>query len=272
MGTLHPPSAMRELRQHLSAPFVLAVQAGVALVLGLSGPFGTFESLGMGLRLPYWAGVVFGTYALGAAITLLVVDRLDRDRAHVALRVLRGGALIGLAVSVFLMLWNLPFFGGRDLGAAVIGRTLVGAFVVSWVVLGLREMLFGPSGPLGPSPENSAAPAILQRLPLEKRGALVALSATDHYVEVVTERGSELVLMRLADAITEAAPTKGLQVHRSHWVALERVQGTRRRGDGALLDMGAGLEIPVSRRNMGAIRAAGLLPRANARAPGQDQG
>ena len=272
METPQPPSAMRELRQHLSAPFVLAVQAGVALVLGLSGPFGTFESLALGLRLPYWAGVVFGTYALGAAITLLVVDRLDRARAHVVLRVLRGGALVGLAVAGFLALWNLPFFGWQGLSAQVAGTSLLGAFVVSWVVLGLRAMLFGPSGPLGPSPENNAAPAILQRLPLEKRGALVALSATDHYVEVITDRGSDLVLMRLADAIAETAPARGLQVHRSHWVALDRVQGARRRGDGALLDMGAGLEIPVSRRHMGAIRAAGLLPRANARNQGQERG
>ena len=270
METPQPPSALRELRQHLGAPFVLTAQAGVALVLGLSGPFGTFESLGLGLRLPYWVGVVFGTYALGAAIALLLVDRLDRDRAPLAWRVLRGGALIGAAVAAFLMLWNLPFFGWRDFTAQVAGRSLVGAFVVSWVVLGLRAMLFGPSGPLGPSPQNNAAPPILQRLPLEKRGALVALSATDHYVEVVTDRGRELVLMRLADAIKEAAPARGLQVHRSHWVALDRVQGARRRGDGALLDMGAGLEIPVSRRHMGAIRAAGLLPRPQAQ--GEEQG
>ena len=264
MATPRPPSAIRELRQHLGAPFVLAVQAGLALVLGVSGPFGTFESLGPGLRLPYWAGVVFGTYALGAAIALLLVDRLDRDGAHVVWCVLRGGALVGLPVAGFLMLWNLPFLGWRGLSTQIAGTSLLGAFVVSWVVLGLRAMLFGPNGPLGASPENSAAPAILQRLPLEKRGALVALSATDHYVEVVTDRGRELVLMRLSDAINETAPAQGLQVHRSHWVALERVRGARRRGDGALLDMGAGLEIPVSRRHMGAIRAAGLLPGGNA--------
>lgn len=268
METPRPPSAIRELRQHLGAPFVLAVQARIALVLGVSGPFGTFESLGLGLRLPYWTGVVFGTYALGAAITLLLVDRLDRDGAHVALRVLRGGALVGLAVAGFLTLWNLPFLGWRGLSARIVGTSFLGAFVVSWVVLGLRSMLFGPTGPLGPSPANNALPAILQRLPLEKRGALVALSATDHYVEVITDKGRELLLMRLADAIAETAPVPGLQVHRSHWAALERVRAVQRRGDGALLDMGGGLEIPVSRRHMGAIRQAGLLPLR----PGSQQG
>lgn len=261
---------MRELRQHLVAPFVLAVQAGVALVLGLSGPFGTFEELPLAMRLPYWAGVVFGTYALGATITLLLIERLDRDGAHVVLRVGRGGVLIGLAAGVFMALWNLPFFGWRGYSAQVAGNSLVGAFVVSWVVLALRAMLYAPAGPLAPAPAAGAAPppAILQRLPLEKRGALVALSATDHYVEVITDKGRELLLMRLADAIAETAPVPGLQVHRSHWAALERVRAVQRRGDGALLDMGGGLEIPVSRRHMGAIRQAGLLPLR----PGSQQG
>lgn len=250
---------MRELRRHLGAPFVLATQAGVALVLGLSGPFGTFESLQAGLRFPYWAGVVFGTYALGALITLAVLERLDGDGAHVSWRVLRGGFLIGLAAGVFLALWNLPFFGWQGLRAQIAGTSLLGAFVVSWVVLSLRVMLIHHAGvghPAGAPP----APPILRRLPLEKRGALIALSATDHYVEVITDKGRELLLMRLADAIGETAPARGLQVHRSHWVALEQVRGARRRGDAALLDMGEGLEIPVSRRHMGAIRAAGLLP------------
>lgn len=247
--------AMRELRQHLAAPFVMATQAGVALVLGLSGPFGTLDVLSAPLRFPYWAGVVFGTYTIGAALTLALIDRMDRHSALPrAWQVIRGGVLIGVAVTLFLALWNLPFFGWQGMTAQVGGGGLLGAFVVAWVVLGLRALY------LKQDKTPNAPPPLLQRLPLEKRGALIALSATDHYVEVITTRGRELVLMRLADAMAETAPTAGLQVHRSHWVALDRVRGAQRRGDGALLDMGEGLEIPVSRRHMAAIRAAGMLP------------
>ena len=247
---------MRELRLHLGAPFVLAVQAGIALILGISGPFGTLDSLNALPRLLYWLGIVFGTYALGTTLTLVVLDRLDqRSRWPVALRVLRGGVVIGLGVVAFLMAWNLPFFGRDSLTGLVTSTGILGAFVVSWVVLGLRAI--PRSAPETRMPQQ---PAILQRLPLEKRGALMALCATDHYVEVITENGRALVLMRLAAAITETAPIRGLQVHRSHWVALAQVKKVTRRGDGASLDMGAGLEIPVSRRHMSTIRAAGLLP------------
>lgn len=38
----------------------------------------------------------------------------------------------------------------------------------------------------------------------------------DHYGEVTTSEGAELPLMRLSDAIIEAAPVAGLQIHRSH--------------------------------------------------------
>ena len=247
--------ALRQLRAHLGARFVLATQAGIALALGLSGPFGTIDTLATLPRLAYWTGIVFGTYALGSALTLLLLDKLDAaSRWPLVLRILRGGAIIGLAVTALLSIWNLAFFGFAGFGPLAATSILV-VFVVSCSVLALRELY--------PDPEQdraAAEPALLQRLPLEKRGALVALTATDHYVEIVTDKGRELVLMRLADAIDETAPVRGMQVHRSHWVALAHVLAAERRGDGARLEMSAGMEIPVSRRHMPSIRAAGLLP------------
>jgi DNA-binding LytR/AlgR family response regulator len=102
---------------------------------------------------------------------------------------------------------------------------------------------------------------LLDRLPLDKRGPLVSISVEDHYVRVRTAQGEELLLMRLTDAIREVGASKGVQVHRSHWVALDAVRAARREGDRAILTMAHGPEIPVSRTNVPAIREAGLLPR-----------
>lgn len=243
--------AMRELRAHLSAPIVLATQAGIAVILGISGPFGTFETLALASRLLYWAGVVFGTYGLGSALCLLALDRWPAQQGAV-LRLMRDACALGAMVVLFLWIWNLPFFGGEGMLEHLGAQSLLGAFLVSGVIVVLRDMR--PKAGTA-----SQTPPLLDRLPLEKRGALVALSATDHYVEVITRAGRELVLMRLADAIRETQPIDGLQVHRSHWVARAEVQRVTRRGDGAMLDMGAGVTIPVSRRYMHAIRMAGLL-------------
>ena len=60
-----PQCALRDLRQPLRQPLPLAVLAAVALVLALSGPFGTLEALRPGPRLAYWAAVVALTWAAG---------------------------------------------------------------------------------------------------------------------------------------------------------------------------------------------------------------
>lgn len=251
-----PHSTLRELRAHLGAPFVLAAQAGIAVILGFSGPFETWTALTLGGRLAYWGVVVFGTYALGAALTLGVASRFDGHGRLV--QVAAGGVVIGAAVTVFLGAVNWLAFGAQGGGVVVSIDAIVLAFVVSWVVLGLRAI--APRVPAQPAPAASHTPALLQRLPLNRRGQLVALSVQDHYVEVSTTGGRAMVLMRLSDAMAEAAPVPGLQIHRSHWVALDQVRAARRQGDGGVVTLSDGRDLPISRSRMASARAAGLLP------------
>jgi DNA-binding LytR/AlgR family response regulator len=128
------------------------------------------------------------------------------------------------------------------------------------VVLTLREVAHSGAPSDAPATTAPCPPAILDRLPLDRRGALVALSAEDHYVRVVTRTGEALVLIRLADAMRETGDLPGLQVHRSHWVALDAVRAVRRSGDGAVLTLATGHELPASRRFIPALRQAALLP------------
>ena len=95
------------------------------------------------------------------------------------------------------------------------------------------------------------------RLPPEKRGELLYMSMQDHYVEIVTARGRELVLLRLADAMTEAGSTTGIQVHRSHWVAFSAISSIKRDGGKSSVVMTDGTELPVSRTYTKALREAG---------------
>lgn len=252
-----PSSTLREWRAHVTAPPVLAAQAGVALVAGLSGPFGTFDVFALPVRLGYWVVVVFGTYALGAAVTIALEPRLAGRPLWVQVALL--GAAVGAAVAVCLALLNLPLHGWRGLARVFDPAGTAGAFVVSWVVMGLRAVL-APARASAPAPAAPRPARILSRLPLDRRGALIALSVQDHYVEVITTRGRDLILMRLSDAMAEAEGVAGLQVHRSHWVALDQVRAARRQGDGAVLTLSDGREVPVARARVAAVRAAGLLP------------
>ena len=95
--------------------------------------------------------------------------------------------------------------------------------------------------------ETSPRLSILDRLKPDNRGPLLRLSVQDHYTEVVTSRGRELLLLRFADALKETAATPGLRVHRSHWVADAHVESLKRDNGRLLILTRDGTQIPVSR-------------------------
>lgn len=255
-----PQLTHREIRRaataHLRAPRTLAAMAAVALLLGLSGPFDTADALGFPSRLAYWAVIVVGTYAIGTLANLALTGRRMPSVARIA----AATALTAVGASLLVAVVTAVAIGAT--GRGLVGWAILVAEVtaVTSVIVLLRELLVGRSEGRRPTRGGAAPPPLLARLPVEARGPLVSLSATDHYVEVTTTVGRSLVLMRLRDAIAEAAPTPGLQVHRSHWVATERVVGVERRGDGARLRLETGGDIPVARSYIDAVRSAGLLP------------
>ena len=128
------------------------------------------------------------------------------------------------------------------------------------IVSGAFSLIARQSAQSAPAPMQAVQPTILDRIPLDKRGPLVALSVEDHYVRVQTVKGEELILMRLSDAIKEVGMILGAKVHRSHWVAFEHVTAARREADRAILTLTTGRDIPVSRANLAKIKEAGLLP------------
>lgn len=90
------------------------------------------------------------------------------------------------------------------------------------------------------------------------RGTLSRIEAQDHYLNVVTDAGSALVLMRFGDAVAELSEVAGARVHRSHWVAQAGVARILRKEGRQFLLMRDGAEVPVSRANRAALRELGL--------------
>jgi hypothetical protein len=105
VNTSTASSALRDLRLHFSQAFVLTVLAGVALVLGISGPFHTITSLPLLPRLAYWATVVTLTYGAGYFLSRLTHPRLAPWPWP--LRVFVTAVVIACAVTLILALLNL---------------------------------------------------------------------------------------------------------------------------------------------------------------------
>jgi DNA-binding LytR/AlgR family response regulator len=90
-----------------------------------------------------------------------------------------------------------------------------------------------------------------------RRAEIWALQAEDHYLRVHTSLGSDLILMRLSDAIAELDGVEGAQTHRSWWVAKAAVTDAKRIDERAVLTLSNGVEAPVSRKFAPTLRKSG---------------
>lgn len=250
-------SALRQVRDQIIGQTTLAVLVSVALILALSGPFGTILSLSLAWRLAYWGSVVPLTFLAGAFGSALVGVLMAGRPLWMRLPMISLASALLVWVVLMVLHTALGFSFARLANAAT---ELPLLFLMCFVIEGTREVIVHQRPDQAPAPEAPPPPPrLLERLPEDLRGDLINLSVKDHYVSVSTTLGTHDLLMRLSDAITEVGPVAGMQVHRSHWVATAQVIGGRRTADQAVLQMSNGAQIPVSRANLKAVEAAGLF-------------
>jgi DNA-binding LytR/AlgR family response regulator len=141
------------------------------------------------------------------------------------------------------------------------GDTLLIAMpaVTAYTLLRLRLAASPPTRAEPATPPRRVA--FLDRLPSRLGRELLCLEMEDHYVRAHTEAGSDLILMRMRDAVAELDGLPGLQVHRSWWVAEAAVAGHKRNGRQLSVSLKNGLEAPVARSAEPAVKAAGWLDR-----------
>lgn len=94
----------------------------------------------------------------------------------------------------------------------------------------------------------------LKRLPPKLGTNLISLSSQDHYVEVITEKGRELIHMRFTDALHELRDYPGQQIHRSHWIAEHAFGGLTRENGRVMAHLSNGRSLTVSRSFTAAAR------------------
>ncbi len=255
LADFSPPPKARDFLRGLT----VAVGAGVFLALG--GAFGSGDAA-LGQRLAYWVPLLVIGGLWGHVCSLLVERFLDVDArpwlATAALTAVITGPLT-------VVIWALTglMFEGRLRHADDLVHFFPPVALITVVLSALNVFL----GRKQPVETHAAAPGaapsrFLERLPPKLRSArLIAVQAEDHYLRLHTDRGSDLVLMRLSDALDELEGLEGAQTHRSWWVARDAVASVAR-GDGrAALTLNGGpdseLIAPVSRRYAKALREAG---------------
>jgi hypothetical protein len=237
--------------------FAAAVAAGV--FLAIVGAFGT-GTAPLLTRLIYWVPMIVVGTALGFFVALRTMRRPKIGESQVLVWVIVT-ALVALPGTLLVLGYTVLIFGAAP-------RSLPTLFLEVTVVSGAATalmMLINRPGPAThaapPTPSGAPAPVrFLERLPAKLKGAtLYAVEAEDHYLRLRTSKGSDLILMRMADAIAELDGIEGAQVHRSWWVAKDSVAKVKREDRRVTLVLKDGSEAPVSRPNITALRQSGWL-------------
>jgi hypothetical protein len=235
----------------------LGVAAAAGVFLALVGALGTDE-LPLGLRLAYWTPLMMGGAFVGHAVSL-AVGRLVRPEMNPWIFGAVLSVALTLPITVVVLAYTGVMFGSEFSARAFLA--MVGPVFVICIAMTALMLLVNWPGRVTHAPPPGTAPAsvrFLDRLPPKLKGAaLYAVSAEDHYLRLHTSKGSDLILMRLADALSELEGLEGAQTHRSWWVAKDAVESARRDGDRLTLTLKGGAEAPVSRPNAKPLREAG---------------
>jgi hypothetical protein len=260
------PQARAVVRQVVIDMSIMTI---IGVVMALLGPFGTFAQP-LAIRLAYWIGMAWAGYVcfrpLGG-IVLRAGAKLDLPEWGLWL-----AACVIASVPMAAIVWSLPYLGRPFQWPSAEGAlvTYLSVLLLGGTVTVLFNLLerrkaapaaeTRPQSMAVPPPIAPAAPArFLDRLPPELGSQLVALEMEDHYVRAHTTLGSDLVLMRMRDAVAELGELEGLQVHRSWWVARGAVEQVQREGRNVRLFLAGGIAAPVARANVALLKERGWI-------------
>ncbi len=243
----------------------ITVATIAAVLMTITGALGT-DAVPLLPRLGYWLVLMLSGALIGIGVTSAITSW-----GRLAPRPIVEGTLVSILIAAPLTLLvmgtSLVFFGqtvSTPLGIArLFGLVLVVTGAITAVNYATARPAAQPAAAPDAAPPMPTRPRLADRLPPHLRDAAIhAVAAEDHYLRVHTAAGSDLILLRLSDAIGELDGIEGARTHRSWWVARDAIRSVER-GDGrAELTLAGGIVAPVSRSYYPALRDAGWLPSA----------
>ncbi len=247
---------LREVRSISSSRRFWIGLTAVVLILAVSGPFDTDETMMFATRLAYWAVICVSTFFVGFVVSGAVAESLRPTGLPSLAAYLVGGIVAGLPIAGVVWAVNMIGLGADLKPLSEFLELVIYTSAISAAIVVIYAAVEGR--PPGARPA-SASPAVKDDHPFFRRLSkpigrdLITLQAQDHYIEVRTTAGSELILMRLGDAERELADWPGIRVHRSWWVAHSHVAQSARDNGRLVLHLTDGTTVPVSRSYQKAV-------------------
>lgn len=258
----------------------LGAMLAVACVIGFLGPFGTYLDGGFVERVHQWWLLLMGAYLI-VRPCIALLGRVA-ELTQLPLRITVMGGIVALSAPLAFIWRSVGQNAYRELNgyAELVPFSLLCALTVLTVVwwaanfdnrftvqaaTNTYDQQSEPSLAATPTEVGhnviSDLPKLCSRLSAGFFGPVIALQSEDHYVRVHGPRGSELILIRLREAIAEMDGEPGDQVHRSWWVARAGIDRVERSGRSWIIHLMNGETAPVSRDAIYRLSQAGLLPK-----------
>jgi DNA-binding LytR/AlgR family response regulator len=261
---------MRETPYIHSIPRQLPWVLGLAIVMGVTGPFGLYGHVSLGVRLVYFGttAVLIWLQVLGFALLLSQIEALQRW--SIAARMALAGVLAAIPGTIEIIVlssWLVrptPFRVALEIYPQTAFLTvaisvLVGLFIEQRLHADADHERARVAALPAADVLEDAIPDFFRRVPPALGRDLLALEMEDHYLRIHTALGSDLILLRLRDALAELDTSRGRQVHRSWWVAEGAVASAERDQRRPMLVLRNGLRVPVSKTFRDQVKQAGWL-------------
>lgn len=231
---------------------------GFLVLCGLAG-FLTFTGVYDAVtELPFWLGWLYWllTLVIGCLVGYGVIASLGKLDVHKSIPY--GASLIAATAAVTAVIAILQISIGHPVPLSFIPFLFGQVFVISMMIFFLGYVSSGyKKGLSSEAAKRDPVKHFLEHLPMKYRDAeLYAISSEDHYLRVHTNKGEDLILMRLSDAIHDLKDADGLQTHRSWWVASSAISDVKKENGRVEFVLKSGVLAPVSRTYQSNVKAA----------------
>ena len=238
-----------------------------ACVLTYTGPFGTYDALTLIGRLLFWVAAVV---VAGGPIHVCVhfLTRKFNQTRRSAIASLIAGVVIGAIPATAAVMAVFAYFIGKSFDMATYPVMWGNVVVIGLVIAVIQFWPWIAHRPATPAPEPAPPPYEIAHnadrkpsVPLLAKMSqsaqpedIISFSMRDHYVEITTRNGVEMLLMRFQDIMDLLGDLQGCRLHRSHWAAAAHVADLRRSARAHEVLLSDGRTLPVSATYLERVR------------------
>jgi len=236
----------------------VTIWAVLAVLAAAAGPFGTYGTQGFWTLLVFWSLVIVVSAVMSFGVRWLADQLVGREQAIASAVLSCALMVVGFTPFLWVLIGTLvqnttaerPAFWLLAVYVAIVTAAVIALFRVLPKSHQERDTTAMPVDP---------QPRLNRRLPPQFDGEIMRLTGRDHFVDIVTDRGTHTIRMRLSDAIDEMDTVAGYCTHRSHWVAQGAIAKVERNNGRVTLRLNNGDLIPVSRKYRAELEAGGVI-------------